>query len=120
MVHYLSTKQKEGAQNADTKGFFSRKRFATEQEQRSDQGKWETVLHNSKNMFASSLESPAFDIHYNAREGGASTRNADVIPYALILTVTAPKCPDIYNDILRAYNQMLVQIQPKISLPIII
>lgn len=113
-----STKQKEGAQNADTKGFFSRKRFATEQEQRSDQGKWETVLHNSKNMLATSLENPAFDIHYNAREGGASTRNADVIPYALILTVTAPKCPDIYNDILRAYNQTLIQIQPKVVLPV--
>jgi hypothetical protein len=111
-------KQKEGAQNADTKGFFSRKKFATEQELRSDQGKWETVLHNSKRMRASSLKNPAFDIHYNAREGGASTRNADAIPYALILTVSAPKCPDIYNDILRAYNQTLVQIQPKVSLPI--
>ncbi|UUE94303.1 S8 family peptidase [Comamonas thiooxydans] len=111
-------RQKEGAQNADTKGFFSRKKFATEQEQRSDQGKWETVLHNSKRMRASSLNKPAFDIHYNAREGGASTRNADVIPYALILTVHAPKCPDIYNDILRAYNQTLVQIQPKVNLQV--
>ena len=111
-------KQKAGAQNADTKGFFSRKKFATEQDQRSDQGKWETVLHNSKRMRASSLRNPAFDIHYNAREGGASTRNADVIPYALILTVYAPKCPSIYNDILRAYNQTLVQIQPKVALPI--
>nr|WP_314707251.1 S8 family peptidase [uncultured Comamonas sp.] len=111
-------KKKDDAQNADTKGFFSTKKFATEQEQRSDQGKWETVLHNSKRMYASSLDKPVFDIHYNAREGGASTRNADVIPYALILTVTAPKCPDIYNDILRAYNQTLVQIQPKVSLPV--
>lgn len=111
-------KQKGGAQNAETKGFFSRKMFATEQELRSDQGKWETVLHSSKRMRASSLDNPAFDIHYNAREGGAATRNADAIPYALILTVSAPNCPDIYNDILRAYNKTLVQIQPKVNLPI--
>ena len=113
-----STKQKAGAQNPKPMTFFSCKKFATEQEQRSDQGKWETVLHNSQNMRASSLEGPAFDIHYNAREGGASTRNADVIPYALILTVTAPKCPDIYNDILRAYSHALINIQPKINISV--
>lgn len=111
-------KQKVGAQNANTKGFFSLKKFATEQERRSDQGKWETVLHNDTRMRASSLNNPAFDIHYNAREGGAPTRNADVISYALILTVHAPKCPDVYNDILRSHNKTLVQIQPKVDLPI--
>lgn len=111
-------KQKIGAQNANTKGFFSLKKFATEQERRSDQGKWETALHNDTRMRASSLNNPAFDIHYNAREGGAPTRNADVISYALILTVHAPKCPDVYNDILRSHNKTLVQIQPKVDLPI--
>lgn len=111
-------KQKTGAKNPKTRSFFSMSRFASEAERRSDNGKWETVLHDVDNIRASGLSNPAFDIHYNAREGGASTRNPDVIPYALILTVTAPKCPDIYNDILRAYNQTLVQIQPKVSLPV--
>lgn len=111
-------KQKMDAQNPDTKSFFSMKKFATEEERRSDNGKWETVLHDSKRMRATSFSNPAFDIHYNAREGGAPTRYADSIPYALILTVNAPKCPDIYNDILRAYSQTLVQIQPKVALPV--
>ena len=38
-------------------------------------GKWETVLHNSKNMLGSTLKKPVFDIHYNAREAGASIAN---------------------------------------------
>lgn len=119
-VTFRPSDEKQGAdaQNADTKGFFSRKKLATEQVLRSDHAKWETVMHASKRMRATSFKNPAFDIHYNAREGGGSTRYAEVIPYALIFTVHAPKCPDVYNDILRAYNQTLVQIQPKVVLPV--
>ena len=111
-------KQEKGAKHPKSRSFFSMCKFASEAERRSDNGKWETVLHDVDTIRASGLSNPVFDIHYNAREGGASTRNADDIPYALILTVTAPKCPDIYNDILRAYNQTLVQIQPKVGLPV--
>ena len=69
-------KVKEGKTNADTKGFFSMKKYATEEERRSDLGKWETVLHGSKSMRGSSLDNPVFDIHYNAREAGGRARIA--------------------------------------------
>ncbi|GAB7534600.1 S8 family peptidase [Burkholderia sp. 3C] len=111
-------KIKEGKANANTTGFFDMKKYATEEERRSDLGKWETVLHGNKSMYGSSLENPVFDIHYNAREGGAPTKSAEKIRYALIITVEAPKHADLYNDILRAYAKMLVPIQPKVSLPI--
>lgn len=111
-------KHKAGSKHPEPRTFFSMSRFAHEAERRSDNGKWETVLHDVDRIRASGLINPAFDIHYNAREGGASTRNADEIPYALILTIHAPKCPDIYNDILRAYNKTLVQIQPKVAISI--
>ena len=111
-------KIKAGKSNADTKGFFSSKQFATEAELRSDLGKWETVLHNSKSMRGTSLCNPAFDIHYNAREAGEPTKAAEKIRYALIITVEAPKHADLFNDILRAYAKSLVQIQPRIALPI--
>jgi hypothetical protein len=111
-------KVKEGKANADTKGFFDMKKYATEEERRSDLGKWETVLHGSKPMRGSSLDNPVFDIHYNAREAGAATTNAEKIRYALIITVEAPKRADLYNDILRAYARTLVPIQPKITLPV--
>ncbi|NHQ86748.1 S8 family peptidase [Iodobacter sp. HSC-16F04] len=111
-------KIKEGKANADTKGFFDMKQYATEEERRSDMGKWETVLHGSKSMRGSSLKNPVFDIHYNARESGHKANGAEKIRYALIITVEAPKHAELYNEILRAYAQTLVPIQPQVSLPI--
>lgn len=114
------SRKKDGKQNAETKGFFELAKYATESERRSDMGKWETVLHNSKNMLGSTLKNPVFDIHYNARDAGASipSNKAEKIKYALIITVRAAKHQDLYNEILRAYNQVLVPIQPQTSIPI--
>jgi hypothetical protein len=108
----------KGSENADTKGFFSKKHFASEAELRADSGKWETVLHAEKPMRGSSLQNPTFDIHYNARESGASTNRADKIRYALILSVEAPRHVNLYNDILRVYAKTLVPLQPQVTLPI--
>lgn len=111
-------KIKDGKANAETKGFFDMKKFSTEEERRSDLGKWETVLNGAKNMRGSTLDNPVFDIHYNAREAGGKASGAEKIKYALIITVEAPKHADLYNDILRAYAKTLVPIQPQVSLPI--
>lgn len=108
----------EDRSHADTKSFFDMKQFATEHERRSDQGKWETVLHGKKRFRGSSLQNPVFDIHYNARESGGKAVGAEKIRYALILTVEAPKHADLYNDILRTYAKTLVPIQPQVSLPV--
>ncbi len=111
-------KDDEKQQNADTKGFFDLKQYAREAERRSDMGKWETVLHGKKKMNGPTLQDPVFDIHYNARDAGASTTGADKIRYALIITVKAPNHADIYNDILRTYAKTLVAIQPQVTIPI--
>lgn len=111
-------KIEDGQDHPNTKGFFDLKRYSTEAERRSDLGKWETVLHGTKNMNGTSLKHPVFDIHYNARKAGASTLGADKIRYALIITVVAPKHANLYNDILRTYAKTLVPIQPQVSLPI--
>lgn len=104
--------------NAATKSFFSAKEFRTEQEQRADLGKWETVMHASHNMYGSSLNEAAFDIHYNAREGGGSIGNrGELIPYALVLTVKAKRHANLYEDILAAHVK-LQAIEPRITLPI--
>lgn len=108
----------DGKANANTKGFFDMKKYATEEERRSDMGKWETVLHGAKGMRGSSLNNPVFDIHYSAREAGGRATGAEKIRYALIITLEASKHADLYNDILRAYAKTLVPIQPQVSLPI--
>jgi len=109
---------KAGKSDASTKSFFEKKKFATEEERRSDSGKWETVLHDSKRMRGTTLNNATFDIHYNAREKGGSANKAEKIKYALIITVEAPKHPDLYADILKAYADTLVPIQPQLSLPL--
>lgn len=111
-------KVKNGKANADSKGFFDMKKYATEAERRSDMGKWETVLHGNKPMRGSSLNNPVFDIHYNAREAGGPATSAEKIRYALIITVEASKHADLYNDILRAYAKTLIPIQPTVTLPV--
>lgn len=111
-------KVKEGKTSPTTKSFFEKKKFATEEERRSDSGKWETVLHDAKRMRGSTLNNATFDIHYNAREKGGKAGKAEKIKYALIITVEAPKHPDLYADILKAYADTLIPIQPQVSLPI--
>lgn len=107
----------EGKANAKTKSFFEKRKFATEDELRSDAGKWETVLHDAKTMYGSSLKEAAFDIHYNARYKGGTADKAEKIRYALIVTVEAPKHPNLFADILEAYSA-LIEIQPQVSLPV--
>ncbi|MDR6521635.1 hypothetical protein J2789_004322 [Variovorax paradoxus] len=113
-----ASKVTKSKRNAATKSFFSPKEFRTEQEQRADLGKWETVMHASQNMYGSSLEEAAFDIHYNAREGGGSIGNrGELIPYALVLTVKARRHANLYEDILAAHTK-LQAIEPRVTVPI--
>jgi hypothetical protein len=109
---------KAGKQTATTRGFFDLQRYSTEQQRRADLGKWETVLHDRKRMRGAKLRKPAFDIHYNARAGGGRASGPGKIRYALIISMEAPKHPNLYADILSAYASTLIPIQPTVTLPI--
>lgn len=111
------TDKRLGAE-AKSRSFFTSTTFRTEQEQRSDLGKWETVLHASDGFLGSSLSSPCFDIHYNAREGGdLGGKHSEWIRYALVVTVEAKRHPDLYEKIL-AHHTRLKALEAKISLPV--
>lgn len=110
--------QRSGKQKqAKTGTFFPSSKYRTEEEQRNDLGKWETVLHSTQTFSGADLKSPVFDIHYNAREGGADTRNAAPIPYALVVSIDASRHADLYDNIL-AEHRVLQPIEPRISLPV--
>lgn len=106
------------SKNAATKSFFTSKPYATEEELRRDAHKWEPCLKASKNFRASSLSDPVFDVHYNARRGGASDRAAKPIPYALVVTVEAKHMKDLYNKIATRYRTQLEELRPVIQVPI--
>lgn len=111
-------KRKGDSKSATPYSFFPAAVFKNEAELRSDLGKWETVLHNENNFRGSSLLEPVFDVHYNARDaGGAALSSAEKIRYALVVTVSASKHPQLHQDILDAHA-LLEALEPVVSLPI--
>jgi hypothetical protein len=101
-----------------SKTFFSCKAFASEEELRHDAHKWETSLKATRTFFAASLKDPAFDVHYNARLGGAQSSQGKAISYALVVTVHAKHVTDLYNRIAQRYRTQLEPLRPIIRLPI--
>jgi hypothetical protein len=100
------------------KTFFSCKAFASEEELRIDAHKWETCLKASRTFYAAGLKDPVFDVHYNARFGGAQSNQGKEISYALVVTVHAKHVVDLYNRIAQRYRTQLVPLRPIIRLPI--
>lgn len=107
-----------GSNPKKTEPFFQQQRFATEAELRTDAGKWESVLHSSKNKRGSALYNPAFELHYSARESGGITNSATPVKYAFIVTIDAPKNKKIFTDILSEYQNILTEIEPIVDIPI--
>lgn len=100
-------------------GFFQQVKIATESELRRDAAKWETVLHAEKTKIGNKLDSPAFELHYMAREGGCSVSSskAPAIRYAFVVTLEASKHKELFSDIIQAYSEILTEIRPRVSLP---
>ena len=111
-------KFREGATYPKSSHFFQLKEFSEEQELRKDAHKWETTLHRSRRMYGTSLKDPVFDIHYNSRLGGANSRVAGPIKYAMVVSIDAPKVPDLYTRVLARYPTILVPLRPRIELPL--
>jgi hypothetical protein len=101
-----------------TKPFFSRKAYSPELDLRQNAHWWEPVLKQEKRFRADKLAMPVFDIHHNARQGGGGAKDAKPIPYALVLTITAPNEPKLYDRIVQRYATILRPLQPVLKLPI--
>lgn len=101
-----------------TKPFFSERNLYGESEYILREGgqKWEPCLRNSITSRAASLLEPDFDIYYHNREGGMKAQDPQPIPFAFILGIKAPKVPDLYNQILRLYSNVLIPIRPRLQL----
>lgn len=116
---HVDKKANMNAKNPKTDSFFPASEWRTEQEQRSDLAKWETVLHGKQSYNGSSLKGSTFDIHYNARAGAGNAYRGDaaLIPYALVLTLKAPKHLNIYEDILAAHSR-LQALESRLAIPV--
>ena len=76
--------------------------------------KWEPCVKRTRRFQAKSLSSPAFDIYNHSRQPGSRIGTDSEVPYALIITIKAPKIPDLYNRIVRAHAGVLIPIAPKL------
>lgn len=103
----------------ESKSFFEGVGRNTEQVLRHDSFKWDTTRHARQRFRASSLDRPVFDIHYQAREPGSKLSPAGAIklPYALVVTVSASKHPDLYDRVV-AHYPTLAAIRPRTHLPL--
>lgn len=108
----------DGVATAKSRPFFQLRQFSDEAELRRDAHKWETVLHRADRMMGASLQAPVFDLHYNAREAGHGGRSFPRVPYAAVLSVEAPREPDLYNQVLRSYAGQLQALTPVVDVPL--
>ncbi len=100
-----------------SKSFFRQSDYDSEKELRRDAHKWETTLHRKHRFQSNTLKDPVFDVHYQTRESGRAT-SGDKIRYALVITISAPKNRNLYDDIVRRYRTQLEPIIPVIEIPI--
>jgi hypothetical protein len=101
-----------------SKPFFSVGSYESEEELRRDAHKWEPCLKAAKVFRATTLNDPVFDIHYNARRGGANDLRAQSIPYTLVLTIHAKQTKDLYNKVTQRYRTILQPLQPVLQIPV--
>jgi hypothetical protein len=101
-----------------TASFFKKTDFDTEQSLRNDAQKWETTLNASRRFQSDSLSAPVFDVHYNARSQGGAARDPERMRYALVVTVEAPRVPDLYDQVARAFAGQLEAMTPVVEVPV--
>ncbi|MFD8026779.1 S8 family peptidase [Streptomyces lavendulae] len=111
-------KLSSGGKTVESKPFFKARDYMPEGELRTDAHKWETVKHKTLTLPATKLLRPAFDVRHVFR---LDTLPAGVSPdasYALIITLTTPDTPDLYDQVVRAYAPRLEVLQPVIDIPV--
>ncbi|TWU55931.1 S8 family peptidase [Rubripirellula reticaptiva] len=106
------------AAHPKSSSFFRSSDYDTEGSLRRNAHKWETTLHRQRSFQPKSLKDPMFDVHYQVRESGRTTRASDKIRYAMIVTINAPKMPDLYDKIVQRFQTQIEPMTPLIEVPI--
>lgn len=99
--------------------FFTAKNFyATEHMQRDDAQKWETTLTRRKVKRAASLDHPAFDVSYIAREHGHVGARPSNMKFALVVTLRNKSARDLYDQVILSSANRLQPMRPRVGLQV--
>jgi hypothetical protein len=104
--HSVNKETERESTYAQTAPFFKQGDYATEEERRTRDRKWETVLHATKRVEASKLSDPVFDLHFIPRLGARDHAKPERIRYAMVISVHAPKNADIYERVLAEFPEL--------------
>jgi hypothetical protein len=74
--------------------------------------KWECSQKAKLNLIAATLLEPVFDIYCHQRQGLGYHKSPKPLKYSLAISVSAPKIPDLYNQVVRQYANVLRPIVP--------
>jgi hypothetical protein len=107
-----------GARTPQSKSFFPAPQYDGEDVLRFGFGKWEPVLRSEVGFNGTTLVSPVFDIHYNARQEGAASSSSKPMQYALVVTIEAGRHVNLHDQILNSYPNILRAIEPSIEVEI--
>lgn len=105
----------------NSKPFFSSSRLyegLNDDEKRYDSHRWESTVSSSRSMLGKSLKNPVFNIHYIARDGGNKSKEAQEIPYALVVEVNAPRETNLYNQVFSRFRTILEILKPTIEVQV--
>lgn len=75
------------------------KSHSAKEQDRRDQGKWESLWRAKDALQASSLEHPRIDISHVTREGGRITSDTEDIEFTLVVTVKSRKGLPVYSEV---------------------
>ncbi|HYH68770.1 MAG TPA: hypothetical protein VD866_29020, partial [Urbifossiella sp.] len=107
----------EGKTTPPPSPFFGLVSGMTEAQRRADARKWEVTQHaDQRYEDGGELVSPVFDLHYVPREDGRDDDDAPEIPFAMIISVSAPNHPKAHRDIEQRYTGVMNQLKPVIDL----
>lgn len=108
------------AKHPETKSFFSTGKLYGKDEAslRKDSHKWEPCLKGSANFVGSKLKNPCFDIYYHHRASATAQTDPKPIPYSLVISLKAPKVKNLYDQVVRDYANILLQLKPQIDIKV--
>lgn len=120
-THYELNEEGELKKEPETSDFFNTRRLSgriPDYILRKDAHKWEPVLRATRRVQAANLNQPFFDIYHHRRQRGSSPKETLPLRYALVVTVRCEKVQDLYEQTVRAHQEILTPLQPMINVKV--
>lgn len=99
-----SLRETKDEERPKSRTFFDHSEYESEENLQRQGLKWNTVLQGEQRLSADkSIDKPFFEIHCISRDGIGNDPQPRAVPYALVVTIQAPKHPTIYDEVISAY-----------------